>query len=104
MRKCQIQVGDGQPGADLPRLDVMDEVHELEDHAGLAAEVAVAPTREQHEPGGVRSLRDRPRKPVSKMSTKVIQALLADTGETDLVLRLAGEETVGPEDRLAFRR
>ena len=98
----EVRLADRRPEEQLARLEVVDDVHHLQDDAGDPA-VADGLDRaggEQEQVADVDRLGDRRRDPVAELGPQVVDGLPEDDADPPLVPRVVEVEQVQPEEAL----
>jgi hypothetical protein len=96
----QVRLAERRAEEQLARLQVVDDVHALQHHAGDApvARRLGHPARQQEERLEIRRLRHRHRHPVSVRGAKVLDRLGQDDPEPGLVTCIGGVEELEPQE------
>ena len=96
----EVRLPDGGAEEELARLEVVDDVHHLQDDAGdppVAVGLGRA-RREQEQLAHVLRLRDGYRDPVPELGAEVLDRLREDRADPALVARVLEVELVQPEE------
>ena len=101
----QVRLADGGPEEQLPRLQVVDDVHDLQHHAGDAAVPARLGNARGEEEQGAEILRlgHRGRHPVPEGVAEVVDGLAQDGAQPPLVAGVLQVEEAEPEEVLHLR-